>query len=96
MTRFVNISSTGKTKQTLTEAKMQNYVVVCASPARMRQKSEAYGLGYVECISYEDFFERYKENTLEPKGYMIDELEKFVSFMFIGGALLKGYNMTVE
>jgi hypothetical protein len=96
MLRIVDKQSTGKTRKLLTYAKENNCVVVCAIPARMKDKAERYGLGYVDCIAYQEYLALYREGTTEPGKYVIDELEKFVELMFQNGAKLDGYDLTSD
>ena len=96
MVRIINNQSTGKTRQLLTYAKEHNCVVVCPIPNRMRDKAVRYGLGYIDCISYEDFLNDYKTGTTTEGKYVVDELEKLVMLMFQNGATLEGYCLTTD
>lgn len=96
MLRIVGSPSTGKTKEILTYAKNNNCIVVCAVPSRLTTKASCYGLGYIECISYDNFLAQYKDGTLEPRSYLIDELENLVSMMFQGESTFAGYDMSIE
>lgn len=96
MLRIVDKQSTGKTRKLLTYAKENNCVVVCAIPARMKDKAERYGLGYIECMAYQEYLSLYREGDVPAEKYVIDELEKFVELMFQNGAKLDGYNLTSD
>lgn len=94
MLRIVDITSSGKTRRLLTYAKENHLIVVCSNAARMRDKADRYGLGYVECIAYSDFLAQYKEGSMPAGGYVVDELEKLVREMFLNGSTLEGYNLS--
>ncbi|MBQ8806170.1 MAG: hypothetical protein IJZ68_06760 [Bacteroidaceae bacterium] len=96
MVRIINNQSTGKTRQLLTHAKENNCIVVCPIPNRMKDKAIRYGLGYIDCMSYEDFLNDYKAGTLPQGNYVVDELEKLVLLMFQNGAELNGYCLTTD
>lgn len=96
MLKIINGQSTGKTRKLLTYAKEHTCIVVCARPTRMRDKAMQYGLGYVECISYEEFLDQYKTNELPEHAYVIDELENLITMMFHNGASLDGYCLTTD
>ena len=96
MVRIINNQSTGKTRQLLTYAKTNNCIVVCSIPNRMQDKAVRYGLGYIECISYENFLNEKMAGTLPEGKYVVDELEKLVMLMFQNGATLEGYCLTTD
>ncbi len=96
MVRIINNQSTGKTRQLLTYAKENNCIVVCPIPNRMQDKAVRYGLGYIDCISYEDFLNDYKAGAITEGKYVVDELEKLVMLMFQNGAALEGYCLTTD
>jgi hypothetical protein len=96
MVRIINNQSTGKTRQLLTYAKENNCIVVCSIPNRMQDKAVRYGLGYIDCISYEDFISDHKAGTQTAGKYVVDELEKLVMLMFQNGATLEGYCLTTD
>lgn len=96
MLRIIDSQSTGKTRKLLTYAKENNCTVICSIPGRMKDKAQRYNLGYVDCMSYEAFLNEYKEGTLPAGNYVVDELEKLFSLMFINGAVLSGYDITTD
>ena len=96
MIKFLAPQSTGKTRQLLTYAKFNNCTVICPLPARMKDKAIRYNLGYIECMSYDEFLERYRNNTLPEGNYVIDEMEQLVNMMFGEGAVLQGYDLTTD
>lgn len=96
MVRIINNQSTGKTRQLLTHAKTNNCIVVCPIPNRMQDKAVRYGLGYIDCISYEEFITNSQAGTLPAGKYVIDELEKLALLMFQNGATLDGYCLTTD
>ena len=96
MVRIINNQSTGKTRQLLTHAKENRCIVICSIPTRMKDKAVRYGLGYIDCMSYEDFLESYKSGTLPNGQYVVDELEKLALLMFQNGATLDGYCITTD
>lgn len=96
MVRIINNQSTGKTRQLLTHAKANNCIVVCPIPNRMQDKAVRYELGYIECISYEEFISHCKAGTLPAGKYVVDELEKLALLMFQNGATLEGYCLTTD
>lgn len=95
MIRIVDVQSNGKTRKLLQYAKENKCVVLCSSPARMADKAVRYELGYVECMSYEEFLNLYKENNLPQCKYVIDEMERFVATLFNENAVFDGYNMSI-
>ena len=96
MLRIFDKQSTGKTKQLVQFAKANNCTIVCALPLRMQDKAIRYGVGHVECISYEELLANYATKSLEVKDYVIDEPERLMCLMFQNGARLCGYDMTTE
>ena len=96
MVQIINNQSTGKTRELLTHAKTNNCIVVCPIPNRMQDKAVRYGLGYIDCISYEDFLNEYKAGTLPEGKYVVDELVKLVTLMFQNGATFEGYCVTTD
>lgn len=95
MIRIVDIQGNGKTRKLLQYAKENKCVVLCSSPARMADKAVRYELGYVECMSYEEFLMLYKENDLPQRKYVVDEMERFVATIFTNGAIFDGYNLSI-
>jgi hypothetical protein len=96
MFKVINSQSTGKTRKLLAYAKEHSCIVVCAMPNRMRDKAIQYGLGYVECISYEDFLSQYKSDELLHHRYVVDELDRLTAMMFQGEAIFDGYCLTTD
>lgn len=96
MLRIINNQSTGKTRQLLTYAKENNCIVVCSIPARMQDKAVRYGMGYIDCISYESFLNEKMAGTLPDGKYVVDELEKLAMLMFQNGTTLEGYCLTTD
>lgn len=96
MLRIINNQSTGKTRNLLAYAKENNCIVVCSIPTRMKDKAVRYGLGYIECISYEDLLAEHKNGTLPEGKYVVDELEKLAMMLFQNGATLEGYCVTTD
>lgn len=96
MLRILDSQSTGKTRKLLTYAKENNCTVICPIPGRMKDKAQRYELGYIDCMSYEEFLNAYTEGTLPAGNYVVDELEKLFSMMFRNGAVLSGYDITVD
>lgn len=95
MLRIVDSPCTGKTKVLLKHAKANNCTVICSSPGRMIEKAAQYGIGMVKCISYYEFLSSYKNSSIEPESFVIDEPEKLLEIMFSNGSRLAGYDMTV-
>ena len=95
MIRITDVQSSGKTFELLKYAKDKECVVVCSNPIRMADKAQRYGIGFVECISYDEFLRMYRQNQLSPRKYVIDEMEKMVESMFSENAVFEGYNLTI-
>lgn len=96
MFRVFDKQSNGKTKKLLVFAKQNNCTVICSFPSRMQDKAIRYGIGSINCISYEEFLTQYVEHRLEKLDYVIDEPEKLLILFFQNGATLQGYDMTTE
>lgn len=96
MLQIIDSQSTGKTRKLLAYAKDNNCVVICSFPERMKDKAIRYGLGNIDCISYYEFLNQYRDNTVPDGNYVVDELEKFYSAMFVKNVHLCGYNITIE
>lgn len=95
MIKIIDSQSTGKTKKLLAFAKENNCIVICLMPSRMKDKAMRYGLGTVDCISYDEFLAQYKQSNLFGN-YVIDEPEKLLTLMFAEDAYLCGYDMTID
>ena len=96
MFQIIDSQSTGKTRKLLAYAKDNNCVVICSFPERMKDKAIRYGLGNIDCISYYEFLNQYRDNTVPDGNYVVDELENLVSMMFLNGAVLQGYDITTD
>ena len=72
MFRVFDKQSTGKTKKLVTFAKENNCTIICSMPLRMQDKAIRYGVGHVDCISYEDFLKMFADKSIPQEGYVID------------------------
>ena len=94
MIRFIGESSTGKTKKLITEAAhFSNSLLVCRNPKAMERKMQAYQVGYVDCISYEEFLNK-KDSLYHQSHIFFDDLEEFALVASCGH--LNGYGLTVD
>lgn len=91
MYRIIDGRGTGKTSRLMLLAKENNGVIVCANPAKMREKAEVYGIIGLEFLSYKDFMEQ-PSDPFTP--YYIDELEGYVKTLTQGR--LQGYPLSEE
>jgi len=73
-------------------AKENNALFVCANPAAMEYKANAYGIEKgIEFISYHDFITNFYDN----RKYVVDELENFIQAT-MGQNTLIGYTISKE
>lgn len=91
MYRIIDGRGTGKTSRLMLLAKENNGIIVCANPAKMREKAEIYGIVGLEFLSYKDFMEQ-PSDPFTP--YYIDELEEYVKTLTQGR--LQGYALSEE
>lgn len=101
MYRIIDGQSTGKTRQLMEFAKEKKALFVCENPYAASQKALGYGLVGIETIGYYDFWYDYivnDERTEEVPYFVIDELENYLRYGFLGAAQPKmlGYTLTVE
>ncbi len=96
MFRVFDKQSTGKTKKLVTFAKENNCTIICSMPLRMQDKAIRYGVGHVDCISYEDFLKMFADKSIPQESYVIDEPERLMVLMFQNGSNLMGFDMTTE
>lgn len=89
MVQIIDYADTGKTETLLRVAKENNGIVVCKRPDRMMEKARSYGIGAVECISYDEFLAL--EST--SANYYIDELENLLALYSLD---IKGYTITLK
>ena len=105
MERIIRVRGTGKTKELMEQAYLNNGIFVCQNARHMREKAVAYGFTHLNIMSYEEFrdnIQEYDAITFTLKGYKdpegrkfyIDELEDFVSFICLN--TLGGYSLSLE
>lgn len=90
MLRIIDSRGSGKTSRLMLIAKENNATLVCANPAAMEVKAQAYGLSDINFISYHDFVTSYEEGN-----FVIDEIETFVQSI-MGDNQLIGYSLTID
>ena len=87
MKRFIDKTSTGKTRKLMEYANDNELVFVCRNPERAKQKAIKYGLTKLECASYADFLDGSDKCA-------IDDLEDFLHFTL--GEQIQAYTLTME
>lgn len=90
MYKIIDKRGTGKTSRLLLLAKENNGIVVCANPAKMREKAAVYGITGIPFISYTDY-SSFKQDNNQP--IFIDELD---SFLLHFDPNLMGYNLSED
>lgn len=102
MKRIIGDQSSGKTRQLMEYAKANNAIFVCENRYAMESKALAYGIVGLQCMSYYDFLEDYSQQHrgeyYQMPAFVIDELERFVTYTHIGynWQSFLGYSLTVN
>lgn len=94
MYRIIDGRGAGKTGRLLLLAKENNGIIVCANPARMRERANLYGLTGIDFLSYSDYSEFLcGYSHLEERKIFIDELDTFLSSICTN---IEGYTLSLE
>lgn len=100
MKQIVSSQSTGKTRQLMEYAKSKNAIFVCENAYAMKAKAIGYGIVGLKIMGYYEFFTKYLEGIKykEIPDFVIDELERFVSFCNIdyNWQHFLGYSLTLN
>lgn len=92
MIRIINKRATGKTSQLLLLAKESHGLLVCGTPAYVKELADRYGIQDVDIISYSKFLsETYEKKPGQP--IFIDEIELFLKNI---NKYIHGYTISEE
>lgn len=105
MKQIVGTQSSGKTRELMEYAKINNAIFVCENAYAMRAKATGYGIIGLEIMGYYDFLTAYPMATKvqsfeEDKvpNFVVDELVKFMNYLYFGSHgnnEFLGYSLTL-
>lgn len=82
---------TGKTRALLEKANVENGIIVCENPDKMRERAYRYGIVGLEIISYDDLYcDRVSSGE---KPLYIHDINKFIAYSF---REVKGYTLCIN
>ena len=105
MKQIVGTQSSGKTRELMEYAKINNAIFVCENAYAMRAKALGYGITGLKIMGYYEFLTQYPMSTqIQSYGedkvpnFVVDELVKFMNFLYFGhhgNNEFLGYSLTL-
>lgn len=90
MKQIVGTQSSGKTRELMEFAKINNAIFVCENAYAMRAKALGYGITGLEIMGYYEFLTQYPMATQVETGkekvpnFVVDEIIRFMNYLYFG------------
>jgi hypothetical protein len=90
MKQIVGTQSSGKTRELMEFAKINNAIFVCENAYAMRAKALGYGITGLEIMGYYEFLTQYPMATQvetekeKVPNFVVDEIVRFMNYLYFG------------
>ncbi len=104
MKQIVGTQSSGKTRELMEFAKINNAIFVCENAYAMRAKALGYGITGLEIMGYYEFLTQYPMATQvetekeKVPNFVVDEIIRFMNYLYFGSHgnnEFLGYSLTL-
>jgi hypothetical protein len=82
---------TGKTRALLEKAKVENGIIVCENPDKMRERAHRYGIVGLDIVGYNDLYN--VDSYTASKPVYIHDINKFIEHNMPEA---KGYTLSID
>ena len=104
MKQIIGTQSSGKTRELMEFAKINNAIFVCENAYAMRAKALGYGIIGLEIMGYYEFLTQYPMATQvetekeKVPNFLVDEIIRFMNYLYFGSHgnnEFLGYSLTL-